>query len=163
MKATIKISETKETEKEITLPYYTKSPAHVYCVYSPEECVSICTNKGNESTGIVHAALAFNYPEYEVITKEEFEATYERISNKIRLHAFCTTEKEERENKRIQKAGEYLCDDAYSVAEQVELIEQEHRNRPEERIYISTIEGVCEWEKIEGRLTAAEFLDIINS
>lgn len=70
---------------------------------------------------------------------------------------------QDKQQQREEKAAAFLVDGDFSVKEQIELIGQAQSEHPHDRIYLSTIEGVNEWEVTQGRLTAAEFLAIINS
>ena|SRR3990167_3039296 len=71
-------------------------------------------------------------------------------------------DEEEKQLKREEKAGAYLCSDSeFSIKEQIELIEQ--ANDLEDIQYIDDVEGVQVWEKLQNEITTQEFLDIINS
>jgi hypothetical protein len=70
---------------------------------------------------------------------------------------------EAKTNERLLKASQYLVDGDYGISDQINLIEKAHSKNPNKRLYLSHIDGITEWEVTEGRLTAKEFLDIINS
>ena len=59
--------------------------------------------------------------------------------------------------KAIESAGYYLSDSELTMAEQVDLIA-----KADEDEMLINIEGVVEWEPLQGRYTASEFLDLIG-
>ena len=59
--------------------------------------------------------------------------------------------------KAIESAGYYLSDSELTMAEQVALIAKANEDE-----MLINIEGVVEWEPLQGRYTASEFLDLIG-
>jgi hypothetical protein len=59
--------------------------------------------------------------------------------------------------KVIESAGYYLSDSELTMAEQVALIAKANEDE-----MLINIEGVVEWEPLQGRYTASEFLDLIG-
>ena len=105
------------------------------------------------------------HPNVEIMELDEFAERFNRdqISDLGLLVFFDEETPEEKQQKRIEAAAHYLCettdDDGkeVSLADQIALIEA-----ADEDAMLSDIENVLEWEAIQGRFTAAEFLDLIG-
>ncbi len=79
-----------------------------------------------------------------------------KIALNIRSFLFKTPEKTQLQ-KAIEAAGYYLSDSELTIEQQVELI----ADADEDEMLIN-IEGVVEWEPLQGRYTASAFLDLIG-
>ena len=81
----ILVKEEKKIEIDIPIPYYTKTSYFVYKVFSEDHCIQVYSGSMC-SIQQTHAGLAFLL-EYEITTKEVFEAEFNRVYEILKAKA----------------------------------------------------------------------------
>lgn len=140
---------------------YTKSGNTFYKTISEDD--SILVDIKNPVVIRITRTILTKGDDTEPSTQEEFEKAYNEVNNILRYAAMGISKEEEAQQKRIEAAGHYLCettdDDGkeVSIADQIALIEAADDDE-----MLSEIENVLEWEAVQGRFSAREFLDLIG-
>lgn len=81
----IKVNRSVQESVFIPIPSYWKGGAFVYKIISTEKCIQVCESEFvNQKIQMNHAGLPFNvFPIATQITREEFEAAYEKVATNL--------------------------------------------------------------------------------
>lgn len=142
---------------------YTKDSTHFFKTTTKDESVYVRIGVRRQ-IGIISTILT-QHENIQPSTQEEFEEAYNEVNDILRYAAMGTTADAEKQQKRIEKASNYLVpgsEEYDSIEYQIKLIEAAYKESPNDSVMLFDIDGVVEWQKIEGTLTAKEFLDLIG-